>query len=75
MKCERCGGTGKRELTGVYLATFELLKKQKVPLSGAAMAGLTGCRGEAMCNRLRALQRLGLATSVENGRERLWVAK
>ncbi len=73
--CTSCGGTGRVELTGVLAETLAVLRRQEAPINGANMAYLAGCTNMAMCNRLVALERLGLATSTRYGRERRWVAK
>lgn len=73
--CPHCDGSGRKILTGVYLETLSLLRRQTRPISGADLARLAGCRGEAMCNRLIRLEGLGLAESTEYGRKRLWRAK
>lgn len=72
--CTHCGGTGSIELTGVYAETLGLLIR-KPGLHGAALAKLAGCTGEAMCNRLKALERQGLAVGKRHGRKTLWRQK
>lgn len=72
--CGCCGGTGRVMLTGVYADTLALLRKQRQPLNGKQLSELDGCSNEAMCNRLRAIERYGLARSVRHGRERRWTA-
>jgi hypothetical protein len=72
--CSACAGTGRIPLTGEYAVTLDLLRKQRKPLCGAALAKLAGCSGEAMCNRLVRLEALGLARRVRFGRMSLWTA-
>lgn len=72
--CGHCRGTGRIELTGIYAETLALLKKQRKPLNGAALAKLAGCKATAMNNRLVALEKHGLAEGILYGRERLWRA-
>jgi len=73
-KCGRCHGTGRIQLTGIWLDTLALLRNIKGPLSGADLARLMGCKNEAMCNRLVALEQMGLSRSRPYGRVRLWMA-
>jgi hypothetical protein len=74
--CQVCRGTGRVELTGAYAETLAALRAQRVPISGAALArAFPGdVSPEAMCNRLVALKRHGLAECRQNGREKLWTA-
>jgi hypothetical protein len=72
--CWQCGGHGHVELSGVYSDTLDLLRRQNTPLSGSALSKLAGCSNESMCNRLRAIERHGLARSKRSGKERLWTA-
>ncbi len=69
--CPCCGGTGSVELTGIYSDTLALLRRAG-EATGAALARADGCKGPAMCNRLAALERMGLAQSRRYGRERLY---
>jgi hypothetical protein len=73
--CPKCGGTGTAPLTGKYLATWELLRRQARPANGAELARQAGCGATAMCNRLRALAAKGLAAGERHGREVLWTAR
>ena len=73
-ECPYCSGTGSVAFSGVYAKTAELLAKQSESINGAGLAKLAGCSGAAMCNRLRAIESMGLATSVRSGREVLWAA-
>jgi len=75
VSCWHCRGSGRVELTGVYADTLALLRRQREPLNGAALARLAGCSNEAMCNRLRAIERHGLAKSRRHGREAIWTAE
>jgi hypothetical protein len=70
--CPCCGGTGRVPLSGEYARTLALLRTQKQPAHGAALAWLDGCRNEAMCNRLRVLETFGLAKGERVGRRVLW---
>lgn len=70
--CPHCRGTGRLQLTGVYLRTLELLGEQSGPVNGSALAKAAGCKATAMNNRLIALERLGLAVGRRDGRQRLW---
>jgi hypothetical protein len=72
--CGHCGGAGRLELTGVYAETLDLLRRQQAEVNGAQLAKLAGCTNMAMCNRLVALERNGLATSRRYGQQRLWKA-
>lgn len=71
-RCGHCGGTGRVELSVVYSDTLALLRQQKAELNGRQLADLAGCKNEAMCNRLKALEVHGLASSRRYGRELLW---
>lgn len=70
--CPYCDGTGRIPIGSEYAATLALLRGRKRPIHGAALAKLAGCSGEAMCNRLRALESLGLAKGERDGRRVLW---
>jgi hypothetical protein len=72
--CKACSGTGRAELTGVLYETLILLRRYPGK-SGAALAEIGGCSGMAMCNRLQALRRAGVAECEKWGRERHWKAK
>ena len=74
VKCTRCRGTGKVELTGEYAETYALLLRQKAHLSGADLARLSRVKPTAMNNRLVAIERMGLAIGSTHGRKRLWRA-
>lgn len=71
--CPHCNGKGKVELTGVYLNTLRVLQGS-VPISGADLGRLMGVKGEAMCNRLATLKRLGLVKCTQDGRKKIWTA-
>ena len=68
--CAHCGGSGRVELTGEYLATYRALAALGAEVSGAVLARRMGVRATAMNNRLAALERHGLAVSRRYGRER-----
>lgn len=72
--CPRCHGCGTVELVGVHAETLALLRAQAVERNGAALARLAGVAPTAMNNRLIVLERLGLATGRQAGRQRLWRA-
>lgn len=72
VKCKCCNGVGSITLTGVYADTLRLLARQIEEVSGADLARLAGCKGEAMCMRLVALKKHGLVISRPYGRKRLW---
>lgn len=72
--CTHCGGTGSIELTGVYAETLALVIR-KPGLNGAALAKIAKCKACAMCNRLVALERMGLVYAQQHGRQRLWRQK
>lgn len=74
-QCETCKGTGQKLLTGVYMETLVLLRRQRVAVYPAALAAMMKCKPEAMANRLSALERMGLATSERYGKLRLYKAK
>jgi sugar-specific transcriptional regulator TrmB len=73
--CPYCRGSGRVPIGDEFFATYialstageihaaELAKRMSVP-----------CSGEAMCNRLRGLEKKGLATSRVSGRRRLYTA-
>jgi hypothetical protein len=73
-KCTCCDGTGRVELTGVYADTYAMLSDIGRETNGAGLAIVAGCSPTAMCNRLAALERLGVATSRRYGRQRLFKA-
>ena len=72
--CGRCRGTGKIPFTGVYAKTLRLLDAQEKPINGADLAAKFGCAPSAMCNRLIALEALGLASAICFGHEKLWTS-
>jgi len=73
--CGHCGGTGKRELTGIVADTLSLLVGLGAEKTGAELAKLDKCKATAMNNRLAALERMGLITSRRYGRKRLYKPK
>jgi uncharacterized membrane protein len=76
VRCPHCRGSGQVPLTGVHAETLALLNRQRREASGADLARKGGCSGPAMCNRLAALERLGLVVSRRYGHLRLYrVAK
>jgi hypothetical protein len=74
LQCTHCQGTGTIELTGVYAETLTLIIRRP-GLNGAELAKLAGCNGTAMNNRLKALERHGLATGTRFGRQITWKHK
>jgi hypothetical protein len=72
--CTHCGGTGSVELSGVYADTLALVIR-KPGLNGSALAKIARCKATAMNNRLKALERLGVATGKRYGREITWTHK
>ncbi len=70
--CPTCHGAGTVVLTGRYADTLALLRRQRGEVCGTALAAVAGCKVPAMCNRLAALERLGLATSRRYGCKRLY---
>lgn len=74
VKCPHCQGAGTVELTGVYAETLAILKRHSghPPLNGAALAVIAGCEPTAMNNRLKALEKHGLAIGQRFGREIKW---
>ena len=70
--CGQCKGSGEMPLGSVYMETLLLLRKQKTPLNGAALARLAGCKPTAMANRLARLVKLGLARAEPDGRQTLY---
>ncbi len=74
VRCAQCNGTGRLPLTGEYLATYLRLACLGREATGAELGRLLGTTGSAMCNRLVALERLGLATSRRFGQKRLYRA-
>lgn len=70
--CGHCHGRGKLRLTGAALETLSQLRKCHDPISGASLAKRMGVSNEAMCNRLRSLERHGLIVGERYGRTVLW---
>lgn len=73
VRCRCCGGTGEIALSPVYAETLALLRGRR-EAHGAALARLAGCKNEAMCNRLAALEAHGLAVSRRQGKARVFRA-
>ena len=71
-ECPYCGGTGILPISTRYAATLALLKKQRQETTGAELARLAGIKNEAMCNRLRILEKHGLVVGYRDGRRILW---
>lgn len=71
--CTCCNGTGKVELTGIYLDTLKLLAGF-CEVTGAELAKKIGAKPTAMNNRLAALKRKGLADTRTVGRKKLYWA-
>lgn len=74
VQCTHCQGTGTIQLTGVYAETLGLIISHP-SLNGATLAKLAGCNATAMNNRLKALERHGVATGQRFGRSIYWKAK
>lgn len=74
VQCTHCGGSGSIELTGVYADTLNLLIRHPMK-NGAALAKLAKCKATAMCNRLKAMERLGVVVSKRHGRQLFWKHK
>ncbi len=72
--CGTCHGEGVVPLSGVYLETWRLLNDHG-ETHGAALARLARCQATTMNNRLRALEKHGLASSRVVGRKRLYRAR
>ena len=70
--CHCCRGSGKRELTGIYLETLIALRAEKEEINAAELGRKLGVSNEAMANRLVWMEEHGLATRRWNGRECLW---
>jgi hypothetical protein len=74
IKCRHCRGRGTIPITGVYADTLTRLRRCDSPVSGADLAAQMGVSNEAMCNRLRALERHGLTVGRQYGRKVMWRA-
>lgn len=72
--CGLCGGKGRIELTGEYHETLCMLRREREEITGAALGRKAGIAPTAMCNRLVALEKHGLAVGRWFGRKRLWRA-
>lgn len=73
--CGRCKGAGKIELTGEAAITlYHLRQKGSIVMTGARLGRQLGVSIEAMANRLKSLEKMGLAKSVRFGRELHWEA-
>jgi hypothetical protein len=73
VECGCCRGAGRVELSQVYAATLAFLRATP-GRTGATLARLYGCSNEAMCNRLRRLERHGLAAGTRDGKAVRWRA-
>lgn len=71
VRCPHCNGNGVVPLTGVYAETLDLLFSNP-GLNGAQLARLAGCKETAMNNRLKALERHGVAKGRQHGRQIIW---
>ena len=71
--CGCCGGTGRVPLSSLYLETLALLRKHG-PTTGAALSKIAGCKATAMNNRLKGLERHGLAKGRRDGRKVFYTA-
>ena len=71
VKCNACGGTGKRYLTKTYQETYDLVKANP-GLRSRAYAALAKVRNEAMFNRLVHLLSKGLMKTEGYFMERTW---
>lgn len=72
--CGCCKGAGTVPLSGQYALTLAVLRKQREPVSGADMGRTLDISNEAACNRLKKLEKYGLAECEPYGRELLWRA-
>ena len=72
--CPTCKGKGRISFTGVYADTLELLRAQKEPINGAALARLHGVNPTAMNNRLTWLEHHRFAVGFRYGSEKRWRA-
>ena len=72
--CGRCDGRGTIPLNGAYFDTLKALVSLE-PINAADLAREMKVGGTAMCNRLSALERLGLATGERYGREKRWTVR
>lgn len=72
IKCECCGGTGKRPLSGDMHETLEAVMHLKNAHAAQVCEAIGHtCTQEAMSNRLADLMRLGFLTRKRNGK--YWV--
>ena len=72
IKCECCGGTGKRPLSDDMLETLEAVRHLKNAHSAQVCEAIGyTCTQEAMSNRLVELMRLGFLARKRNGK--FWV--
>lgn len=75
IQCRHCNGTGKVELPGGGLReTYDALVAALTPTTSTELGKKLRVIPTAMCNRLVALEALGLARGERHGRKRLWVA-
>ena len=76
--CTHCCGTGRVDLTGVYLETLTVVVRLCSTKCGFVVANrdahLFGCKPTALNNRLEWLERHGLVSSTKYGRQRRFVA-
>lgn len=75
VKCPHCIGTGRIELSGVYLETLKRLRRYPDGIHAAALAKAMGCEPTAMNNRLAYLEEHSLVVSVRDGRKRVFAAQ
>ncbi|MEN3329110.1 MAG: hypothetical protein V7638_3917, partial [Acidobacteriota bacterium] len=70
--CTHCGGSGRLQLRGIYLDTFNVLSQQKAAVTARALAIMCNCKVTAMKARLNYLERTGLVKHERIERERYW---
>lgn len=74
IKCGHCDGTGRRELSKLFLTTLQFLHFQG-SATGAELCRRAKCKPTTMNNRLAKLEEFGLVTSERIGKRRVYRAK
>lgn len=74
VECSCCGGSGRREVTGVYLQTYNTVRSLIESVAVEFVIANRdcrhfGCRGTSLSNRLAWLQENGLLRGERFGRE------
>jgi hypothetical protein len=72
-KCTACNGSGKLPIRPGYAKILAIVEKHGEK-SGSFVANNAGIGNAQACQTLRAMERAGLVTSVQDGRQRLWKA-